>query len=408
MASLINRKGTYYAQVCIGGRVRRRSLRTDSLQVAKEKLRQIESRLAMGDDCPLPTRTPIGEIVAAYVQHIRTVKTPKSAQTDVYYLREMFGPVCPELEITSRRPSPQVKKRPDREPAARTGSLPVIHAACFESITTAEIADFIAARVRRKGLAPKTANRYREIMNRLFNWSSKSGRVRLPAGLNPAARVERYREPAPTIRYLTLPQIDEQLAALADNRQLQTMVAVYIYAGLRREEALWLTHDDVDIHAAPTGMIRVRAKTVEGRSWQPKTRVNRAVPISRDLLPYLLRYRPRDTTGGWYFPSPSGVWYDPDNFSADLRELRRKAGLRWGCLDFRHTFGSQLAQRGISLYKIASLMGNSPEICRRHYAALVPEAMADDIDFLSRNPHEPVSRKRGSPDSRIVLGPALR
>jgi hypothetical protein len=50
-------------------------------------------------------------------------------------------------------------------------------------------------------------------------------------------------------------------------------------------------------------------------------------------------------------------------------------------LSFRHTFGSQLAMKGESLYKIATLMGNSPEICRRHYAALVPEAMSDTVEF---------------------------
>ncbi len=36
----------------------------------------------------------------------------------------------------------------------------------------------------------------------------------------------------------------------------------------------------------------------------------------------------------------------------------RKAGLQWTCLDFRHTFGSRLAMKGESLYKISALMGN--------------------------------------------------
>jgi len=53
----------------------------------------------------------------------------------------------------------------------------------------------------------------------------------------------------------------------------------------------------------------------------------------------------------------------------------------WSCLDFRHTFGSQLAQKGESLYKILELMGNSPEICRKHYAALIPERMRDVVEF---------------------------
>ena len=55
--------------------------------------------------------------------------------------------------------------------------------------------------------------------------------------------------------------------------------------------------------------------------------------------------------------------------------------LPWMWLDFRHTFGSQLAQKGESLYKISKLMGNSPEICRRHYAALIPEEMRDTVEF---------------------------
>ena len=159
------------------------------------------------------------------------------------------------------------------------------------------------------------------------------------------------------------------------------MVAVLIYAGLRREELLWLTRDDVNLRSGATGLLRIQAKTISGESWQPKTKVNRAVPISRTLRTYLGNYPPRDSEGGWYFPAPDGGRWDADNFSADLRQANKDAGLQWGCLDYRHTFGSQLAQKGVSLYKIATLMGNSPEICRRHYAALVPEAMGGEVEF---------------------------
>lgn len=70
-----------------------------------------------------------------------------------------------------------------------------------------------------------------------------------------------------------------------------------------------------------------------------------------------------------------------DNFSQDLRAANQKAKLQWACLDYRHTFASQLAMEGESLYKILMLMGNSPEICRRHYAALVPETLGDSVEF---------------------------
>jgi hypothetical protein len=71
----------------------------------------------------------------------------------------------------------------------------------------------------------------------------------------------------------------------------------------------------------------------------------------------------------------------PRQFLAEASRDNQKSDLPWGCLDFRHTFGSQLAQKGISLYKIAELMGNSPEVCRRHYAALAPEKMHDAVEF---------------------------
>jgi ribosomal protein L40E len=62
------------------------------------------------------------------------------------------------------------------------------------------------------------------------------------------------------------------------------------------------------------------------------------------------------------------------------------AKLPWACLDFRHTFGSQLAMKGENLYKISAIMGNSPEICRRHYAALAPESLMESVEFVAPRP----------------------
>lgn len=140
---------------------------------------------------------------------------------------------------------------------------------------------------------------------------------------------------------------------------------------------MWLTHQDVDLRS---GMIRVCRKEVAGESWRPKTRRNRRVPMSSSLRSCLDRYEPPRGVA-WFFPSPQGKRWDPDNFSQALREINRGAGLLWSCLDFRHTFGSHLAMKGESLYKISALMGNSPEICRRHYAALIPEEMRDTVEF---------------------------
>jgi integrase len=155
----------------------------------------------------------------------------------------------------------------------------------------------------------------------------------------------------------------------------------YIYGGLRRPEALWLTPADLDWNREPA-LIRIRAKRIEDRFWQPKTGQERSVPVSTSLRPFLEAYRAAGLSGKtWLFPSPRGLRWHGDNFTHRLQALNQAAGLPWSCMDFRHTFGSQLAMKGESLYKISALMGNSPEVCRRHYVALVTENMADTVEF---------------------------
>jgi integrase len=148
--------------------------------------------------------------------------------------------ICEALQVTSRKLSPLAKKRPPKEGQDRRRRALVIEAPCFEQISTAHVSAFITGQVQSRGLAPKTANRYREILHRMFTWAMEEYGIRMPAERNPVGKVARYKERAPEIRFLTFSQIDEQLAALEDHPRLQTMVAVLIYAGLRREELLWL------------------------------------------------------------------------------------------------------------------------------------------------------------------------
>ena len=108
MASLVKRNGIFYLQHRVSGKIKRRSLDTTSLQIAKDRVRQFESAQLRGEGNPLPTRTTLKEILDRYVQHIRNIKTAKSAQTDIYYLRQMFGPICDGLTVTSRRLSTKV------------------------------------------------------------------------------------------------------------------------------------------------------------------------------------------------------------------------------------------------------------------------------------------------------------
>jgi len=313
-------------------------------QAATDKQPQPYSASAHGAADAFPVGTSLGAIVSKYVACMKTRRTRHGFTADLSYLRGIFGPVCVELE---RKRTNTRRRRAHLDQELRE---PHIEAACLEEVTTSQIADFIRESVQRYELQSKTANRYREVLHRLFSWAMDEGGVRMPGDVNPVDKVKRYKESAPQIRFLSLDQIDQQFEVLKEHPVLCTLVAVYIYAGLRREEALWLTAEDVDLNAGKHGIIRVQAKTVAGETWQPKTKVNRVVPISSALRTFLDHYERPEVPGRWYFPSPRGKRWDANNFSKTLRRINRAAGLSWSCLHFRHAFGSLLAMKGESLY----------------------------------------------------------
>lgn len=350
----------------------------DPTLVALDKRPISGSASAYGGDSVLPSGTPLGNIVSKYIACMKTRRTRHGFTADLSYLRGIFGPVCAELEHK------RTNTRRGKSNLGQELREPHIDATCLEEVTTSQIADFIRESVQRYELQAKTANRYREVLHRLFSWAMDEGGVRIPGDVNPVDKVKRYKESTPQIRFLSLDQIDQQFEVLKEHPVLRTLVAVYIYAGLRREEGLWLTAEDVDLNAGKYGIIRVQAKTVNGESWESKTKVNRVVPISSTLRTFLDHYERPEVPGRWHFPSPRGKRWDANNFSATLRRINRAAGLPWSSLDYRHGFGSLLAMKGESLYKISTLMGNSPDICRRHYATLTPEALIQSVEFDER------------------------
>ncbi|MEX2386358.1 MAG: tyrosine-type recombinase/integrase [Phycisphaeraceae bacterium] len=389
MASIYKRGRTWWIHYHVNGKSAAKSLKTTSERVARDRKRKLEG-LAITDQLAEPSRTPVPECVQAYCEYMIATRTHKSARADLSCLRVFFGPCCKALELGSHVPKKYRKPNVD-EPRLKDHlkkrHVPVRN---LEQISPAMISGFLQDRITEDGIAPKTANRLRTTLSGLFSYAREHWNYICPDRRfrNPVEGVKPFKERAPQIQYLSTEQIDQQLDAIKNDRLLHAMVATYIFAGLRREEAMWLTPGDVDLKDR---LIRVRAKTVDDEFWQPKTRRNRVVPISQRLLAILQAYE-RNTGARrrpWYFPSPQGCRWNPDNFSQHLRAENAKAGLDWACLIFRHTFGSMLAQKGVSLYKISEMMGNSPEICRRHYAALIPEKMHADVEFGDADVQQP-------------------
>lgn len=335
--TLTKRGRVWHCYYRLNGKRFRQSLGVENRKIAEDLRRELEWKLnspAQAGAAPVRISTFRSE----YESHSKATKRPKSHATDWARL-ECF-----------------------------LDSLTVEH---LHEVRAGDASRFLSERAL-AGISPATVLRYREVILAFFNHAVRLGYLEQ----NPVARVPRPRLQQRDPRFLSLDQIDELLKTL-DGHSLQPLVATLIFAGLRRAEVCWLTRDDVRLKEEPS-VIRVRAKTIRGESWLPKTRRDRAVPISPRLRSYLEKVSRR---GVWFFPSPQGCRWDGDNLSAQFRALMKTAGLPWNFLDLRHTFGSQLARKGVSLLKIAKLMGNSPEIARRHYINLMPEELGEDVEF---------------------------
>lgn len=378
MATIYKRGKTWWLSYRSLGKNVAISLKTQNARVAEEARKQYEALDVMGL-LPTPSRTPIGPLLQSLCDYWRSNRPSKSAENDIGRLRGIFGPCCDALKLRPHTPHAFKAKEYDAITTedAKTGRY--LPARKLEDLTPAAISRYLERRMVRDGIEGKTVNHLRSVLSSLFAYAMEYHGYRCPHPdyKNPIEGVKRFKEHPPVIEYLKEEDIAAQLSAVASDAMIRAMVAVYIYAGLRREEGVWLTMEDVDLEAK---LIRVRNKDINGDHWQPKTKRNRVVPIGSKLLEELKTYLPNQR-GTWFFSSPEGKRWDPDNFSDHLRDLNKAAGLSWSCLEFRHTFGSQLAQKGVSLFKISEMMGNSPEICRKHYAALVPHEMHAEVEF---------------------------
>jgi integrase len=331
----------FWIRYTLNGERRWLSLRTANKKIAEELRAEWEVKVRRGE-AGQALSVPMGALVDEFIRYQQTRKTAHGCANDLANLKR-FLKDCP------------LKKAADLTPVV--------------------VNRYLTLRRERDGIKPTTANRQRETISALCSYAVVNNYL----GENPVRKVKRFHIPAPEIRWLNNQQIEDLLEVIRKDRFLYPVVATAIFAGLRRGELCWLGRADFD---PARRLLSITAKREnEAEQWQPKTRRNRVVPVSPRLFDVLRPHTQSLNGSVWLFPSPKGCRWDSDNLSHRFRETVEGAGLPWNFLDLRHTFGSHLAQKGISLYKISKLMGNSPEICRRHYAAICTEDLDVDVEF---------------------------
>ena len=86
MASLYRRGKVWWIQYRIGGKNVQRSLETESEQLAKLKLKQVEG-LHVSGELGLPRHTPVQSFLEFFCDHLQQRRSKTSYRADISYLR---------------------------------------------------------------------------------------------------------------------------------------------------------------------------------------------------------------------------------------------------------------------------------------------------------------------------------
>ena len=333
MASIYRRAKIWWITYYKDGQKVQLSLKTHDPKYARYKQGEIETALVEQRKPPHLRPFPIQKALQDYFAYCEFAKSPKTFRND-------------RSRLTAFLDSLLVGK--------------------LHEITPSIIQQYLTKRLRDDKISRKSANHILGIIKAFLSFCVKHQYVAHHA----AASISPYKVPRIPGAHLSQKAIQALLTTAKEisERRFYPMIATAIYAGLRLGELLALEWTDIEFEQR-----RIMVQDKPQLGLRTKSGKFRTVPLNHQLHAIL---EPMKQSAGFCFFPVKRVRYSTSNFNRQFKRIIEKAGLpqetNW--LTLRRTFGSQLAQAGVSIFKIQKWMGHSdPRITMEHYAHLSPE-----------------------------------
>lgn len=265
---------------------------------------------------------------------------------------------------------------------------PVIGGKPFKDITAFDL-ERVKKNILDAGKSPRTLQHVMATFRQVWNKARLHG---LADGDSPTRSVKLPRFDNIRDRFLTRDEADLLLDTLR-KRCIDTcrMVALALYAGLRRSEIFKLHWRGVDFR---NGTIRI----VDAKAGESQTAVMNE--STRAILEEMKAGAPSDLVfskdGKPYTEIPS-VFDDVVNelgFNEHVEDRRQKVVFH----SLRHTYASWLVMAGVSLYQVQKLMRHKTVTMTARYAHLAPDTLKDAariIDTGTATGGEPTAKAEG-------------
>ena len=355
MATLLNRNGTYYADIQDARRTpgrRRLSLKTTSKRAALRMLAKLEEAYALG------TWDPWVQTVADLLQADRQAAPKRLDEAVAEFMKGQEEQAAPSTLNAYR--------------SYTALFVSTVGAATFvERVTAADVERFVVAVGGSKRPPSQGSKRQRlTVAKSFFSWAKGRGYVKE----KPTDRVPRPPRPARLPKAVMDDELEAILAALPDGRAW--MRPLFLFAsltGLRVSELCRLQWEQVDVGRR---VLRIERQK-NGRA--------QTQPVPRSALDVLMGVERR---GPHVFTAPNA--YAPrrrvDSWIRDVeaafKEAKEAAGIERGITPhgLRHRYCTKLAEAGAGAFVIAAAARHSDPRTSAVYVSIANEALKAQLD----------------------------
>lgn len=329
---LIKRNRVYYVRFHDrNGRLRWKSLRTSSKDIARQKFAKIEEALEKEELGWRISPKPISEFLSEYLALCEAEHSPRTYRHEKQILRDF-------LEFASVQYVHQI-----------TGDL---------------VEKFKVKRVHE--VSKSTVNRAITVIKAFLNRAVEMHYLER----NPAGAVKKLKEEQRQIEHLSDEEIKKFLAVCSPN--VQRIVTVFLHTGMRLGELSHLRWQDVDFRHK---LIHIRNQ----KDWTTKSLKPRTIPMHETVKQI---FEGLEKEHKYVFATKEGRPID-GYIRGEILRYSKKCGVRVNVKMFRSTFASNLVMNGVDIFTVSKLLGHHDvKITEKHYAHLTPDFLSQSISKL--------------------------
>jgi site-specific recombinase XerD len=193
---------------------------------------------------------------------------------------------------------------------------------------------------------------------------------------NPVSKIAKPKLPRPTPRFLTKEQVSQVFQSIRwikwtysiETIRNETIIATFIYTGIRLNELRNLTVSDVNLHSREV-LIR-----------HGKGDRDRLIPIHPSLFPYLANYieqctRLKQTSTWFFFGVRTRSRMNKKQIGFLCKKIGKQCGVTFTPHQLRHTFGRLSIDGGLGLYQVKEIMGHADVSTTQLYLSVSKEGL---------------------------------